>query len=105
MLELGVGQENMISSKGLECATDFMLILSGDLFLDRPSLTLVSPAYSSVVCSFRAVRFQAIRMSLVSGIEHQEEQALSFACRSQKKCVWIAIIFVAGCFYLCGANF
>ena len=48
------------------------------------------------------LHFGIIKVSLVSQTEHQE--ALSFVYSSQKKCMWIAIIFVTND-NLCGVNF
>ena len=68
-----------------------------------PPLSYQLSRFLSVVRSFPALYFDITNMSLTSRTEYQE--ALSFADRSRKKCLWIAIIFVTNCFYLCGWNF
>ena len=55
-------------------------------------------------CAFiSCASFGRNRMSLASRIRRQE--AVSFADRSRKKYVWIAVSFVTDCSYLCGVNF
>ena len=56
-----------------------------------------------VVRSFSALHVDITKVSLASRREHHQE-ALSFAYRSRKKCMWIAIIFVPDCFDLCGVK-
>ena len=41
----------------------------------------------------------------VFDVTDRTPEALSFAYRSWKKCMWIAIIFATDCFYLCWVNF
>ena len=53
--------------------------------------------------SFLAHHFDVTSISLTSRIEHQE--VLTFAYRSLKKCMWIVIIFVTECLYICGVIF
>ena len=67
-----------------------------------PLPTPLSRAHYCVVCSFPALHFGVTTMSSASRIEHHE--AHSFAFWSRKKCMVIALIFVTGCFYLCGVN-
>ena len=52
---------------------------------------------------FLALHFDVTKMSLTLRIGNQE--AVSFAHRSRKKCMWISDIFVIDWFYLCGVNF
>ena len=75
-------------------AADFISVLSGDFLI----LTLITAAYTL----FPALHFDITKVSLESRTEHQE--AVSFACRSQKKYLQLAVLFVTGSFYLCGVN-
>ena len=50
---------------------------------------------NNTVCSFPVLCFDIIRMPWCHG---QNTRKLCFVYRSQKKCMWIAIIFVTDCF-------
>ena len=57
----------------------------------------------TITCFITTLHLDVTKMSSASRTEHQE--ALGFAYRSRKKFMWIAVIFVTDCFYLCGMNF
>ena len=90
----------------INCAVDFMSILYSDVFghcrlhLSHELMTALYP--------FSTLHFNVTRMSLASWIERQEP--LSFAYKSWKKCMRIAIFFffffslITDCFYLCVVN-
>ena len=70
-------------------------------FCGTPSLTiLVSRAHCRLVCSFPGLHFNFTKMSLASSTEIQE--ALSFAYRSRKMCMWISTVFVTDFLSLLG---
>ena len=67
------------------------------------NITPISLTPYCIVRSFPMLRFDLTKMSLASQVGRQESR--SFAYRSWKKCLWIAIIFVTDCSYLLGVSF
>ena len=73
-------------------------IISGNCLL-----ILLSWADCHFVRSFPALHFDVTKVSGVT--DRTPEARLSFAYRSRKKCMWIAIIVVTACFYLSGVKY
>ena len=97
-------KEKKKRKKAINCAVDFMSILYSEVF-GHCHLHLAHELMTALY-AFSTLHFDVTRMSLASWIERQE--SLSFAYKSWKKCMWIAIIyfyfFITDCFYLCVVN-